>query len=285
MFSAYRRCGKLSINSANFALQAFCEILFPGIYVMETSKEEGRLLAVLALLRGESATEVCRQYSICRSDLYKFRRRALAAMRDAMEDRRRGPRRPSNRLPEGRERRIEAIAQRDPTMSSYQISESLAPESPNPRTVQRVRKRLRLPRLKKRHMPSFKAHRFSHGEKQFIRKTVEARLHLGPHRLAWDLQNQYGMRVSPSTIRRVKRTVLRERHPAPALPVWRFYERKHPHSLWHGDFFEKVTLTDEDKTAYQLTLMDDYSRAYVYCDLLREPTQLDTVRGLITAIR
>jgi transposase InsO family protein len=74
-------------------------------------------------------------------------------------------------------------------------------------------------------------------------------------------------------------------HPPPAPPVWRFYQRNHPHSLWHGDLFEKVTLTDEDRTAYQLTLMDDYSRAYVYCDLLREPTQNDTIRAMIAAMR
>jgi transposase InsO family protein len=72
---------------------------------------------------------------------------------------------------------------------------------------------------------------------------------------------------------------------SPAPQAWRFYERHHPHSLWHGDFFEKVTLTDEDRTAYQLTLQDDYSRAYVYCDLLREPTVNDTIQALITAMR
>jgi transposase InsO family protein len=188
-------------------------------------------------------------------------------------------------LPEVEERRIEAIARRSPTLSSYQVSGFLAPDSPNRRAVQRVRRRLRLPRLKKRDTPSFKAHRFSSSERQLIRRAVEARLYLGPHRLAWDLQNQYGLRVSPSTVRRVKRAILRERYPPPAPAVWRFYERKHPHSLWHGDIFEKVTLTDEDRTAYQLTLMDDYSRAYVYCDLLREPTQLDTIRALIAAMR
>lgn len=259
---------------------------------METSdaaadggKEEGRLLAVLALLRGEPAAQVCRQYSICRSDLYKFRRRALAAMRSAMKDKARGPRRPSNRLAPEQEQRIKALSQRRPSLSSYQLSASLAPDSPSPRTVQRVRKRLRLPRLRKRAAPSFKVHRFSHHERQLIRETVKAKLFLGPYRLAWDLQNQYGLRISPSTVRRVKRAILRERQPPPAPPVWRFYERKHPHSLWHGDFFEKVTLTDEDRTAYQLTLLDDYSRAYVYCDLLREPTQLDTVRALILAMR
>src|SRR5947209_1299499 len=143
-------------------------------------KKERRVGAVLALLRGEPASQVCQQYSICRSDLYKFRRRALAAVRDAVKDRRRGPRRPSNRLHEEKERQIRVVAQRSPTLSSYQISASLSPDSPSPRTVQRVRRRLRLVRLKKRDAPSFKAHRFSDSERQLIRKTVEAKLHLGP---------------------------------------------------------------------------------------------------------
>jgi transposase InsO family protein len=93
------------------------------------------------------------------------------------------------------------------------------------------------------------------------------------------------MQISPSSVRRVKRAILNERYPPPVTPVWRFYERNHPHSLWHGDFFEKVTLTDEDRTAYQLALMDDYSRAYVYCDLLREPIQNDTIKAMIAAMR
>lgn len=48
---------------------------------------------------------------------------------------------------------------------------------------------------------------------------------------------------------------------------------------------EKVTLTDEDRTAYQLTLQDDYSRAYVFCDLFREVNLETTVRALIAAMR
>jgi hypothetical protein len=129
-------------------------------------------------------------------------------------------------------------------LSSYEVSASLAPDSPNSRTIQRVRKRLQLPRLRKRNTPSFKSHRFTVDEKKLIRKTVEMKLYLGPYRLAWDLQNQYGLRISPSTVRRVKRAIMNERHPPPAAPIWRFYERNHPHSLWHGDFFEKVTLFD-----------------------------------------
>jgi hypothetical protein len=67
--------------------------------------------------------------------------------------------------------------------------------------------------------------------------------------------------------------------------VWRFYERKHPHSLWHGDFMEKVTLADTGQTAYQLTLLDDYARAYVYCALCLAPTVLTTIRALCCAMR
>lgn len=48
---------------------------------------------------------------------------------------------------------------------------------------------------------------------------------------------------------------------------------------------EKVTLTYEDRTAYQLTLLDDYSRAYVYCDLFHEVNANTTVRALIAAMR
>jgi hypothetical protein len=137
---------------------------------VSSDKEERRLLAVLALLRGEPAAHVFQQYNICRSDLYKFRPRALAAMRNAMKDQRRGPKHPADRLPEEKEQRIEILSQRSPTLSSYQVERSLAPDSPNPRTVQRVRKRLHLPRLRKRNPPSFKAHRFTDDEKQLIRK-------------------------------------------------------------------------------------------------------------------
>ena len=50
-----------------------------------------RVQAVLALLRGELATQVSAQFAICRSDLYKFRKRALDAMRDALRDEKKGP--------------------------------------------------------------------------------------------------------------------------------------------------------------------------------------------------
>ncbi len=48
---------------------------------------------------------------------------------------------------------------------------------------------------------------------------------------------------------------------------------------------EKVTLTDEDWITFQLTLLDDYSRAYVFCDLFRDVTVNTTIRAIIAAMR
>ncbi len=248
--------------------------------------EERRLLAVLALFKGEPAPQVCQQYNICRSDLYKYKRRAIAAMRAAMRNHTRGPKPSSRRLSADTERRIRSVCEREPTLSSYQVHERLGAAAPCcPRTIQRVRQRLALSRLSKRAAPDFKAHRFTDAEKNLIRQKVKEKLFLGCYRLAWDLQNEYGMRISPSTTKRVKRRLLAEMNPRPAPMAWHFYERHHPHRLWHGDYMEKVTLTYEDRTAYQLTLMDDYSRAYVFCDLYREPNLNTTIKALIAAMR
>jgi transposase InsO family protein len=110
-------------------------------------------------------------------------------------------------------------------------------------------------------------------------------LFLGGERLAWDLRNQYGIDISASTAKRIKRQILQEISPPRAKPFWQFYERRRPHHLWHGDLMEKITLTDEDRTAFQMTLLDDYSRAYVFCDLFREVTVKTTIRALIAAMR
>jgi transposase InsO family protein len=93
------------------------------------------------------------------------------------------------------------------------------------------------------------------------------------------------MECGPSTIKRLKRKIHEAMYPPLPPPVWRFYERHHPHSLWHGDFLEKVILTNLDCTAYQLMLMDDYSRGYVFCDLFLDPDMRTTVRAIITAMR
>ena len=253
----------------------------------QPDKEERRLQGVLALLAGQPVATVCHHYHLCRSDLYKFKRRALEALREAMADRPRGPRQPPRRLVAEQEQEIKAVCERHPTFSSYQVARALSSSSsaPTPRTIQRLRHRLHLPRLPKRAAPCSPAHRFSADEQQLITETVRAKFYLGPYRLAWDLRNQHGLSVSPSTMKRRKRAIKEEINPTSAPVVWRRYERKHPHSLWHGDLMEKVTLTSEQRTAYQLTLLDDYSRAYVFCDLFRAVSAVTTIHALIAAMR
>jgi transposase InsO family protein len=249
------------------------------------SKEELSLQAMLTLFKGQTIAQVSAQFGISRSSLYTYKRRAITAMREALKDKRRGPRHPANRLPVDKEQSIRAVCERHPTLSSYQVKEQLGKEAPTSRTIQRVRKRLALPRLKKRLPPSLKAHRFTQEERQTIRDRAKEKMYLGPYRLAWDIQNQDHVTVSPSTIKRVKTSILEEMNPKPPKPVWKFYERKHPHSLWHGDFLEKVVLTRGGKTAYQFTLLDDYSRAYVYCGLFTDPDEVNVVRAVIAAMR
>jgi hypothetical protein len=48
------------------------------------TKQTQRVQAVLALLRGEPLKQVAERSRICRSDLYKFRRLAYAAIEQAV---------------------------------------------------------------------------------------------------------------------------------------------------------------------------------------------------------
>ena len=246
---------------------------------------ERRVQAVLALFRGASVAKVSTQYQIGRGDLYKFRARALVALREALKDRPRGPKRPHNRLDPYREEGVVACCQRHPTLSSSQVRQRLGADAPSPRTIQRVRERHSLARVPKRALPAVPRRRLSSAAKARAAQMIREQWHLGAERLAWDLQNGEDLQISPSTIKRLKHKIHEAMYPPPPPPVWQFYERHHPHSLWHGDFLEKVTLTDLDRTAYQLTLMDDYSRGYVFCDLFLDPDMRTTVRALIAAMR
>jgi hypothetical protein len=82
-----------------------------------------------------------------------------------------------------------------------------------------------------------------------ISESIKIKLYLGPMRIAWDLGNQHHLQISPYTIGWMKKAMPAEMNLQPGPVVWRWYERKHPHSLWHGDSMEKVTLTYEDRTA------------------------------------
>jgi transposase InsO family protein len=248
-------------------------------------KQQQRFDAVLAVLQGQALAEVEAQYHLCRSDLYKFKRRALTAMQAALADHKRGPRRPANRIPAEQEHQIKAVCERHPTWSSYQVRRSLSPQALCARAIQRVRQRLGLPRLPKRPVPCRQDKRFSADEQRVITTTIQQKCYLGPRRLAWDIHNEHGVHISRSTCWRRKRRLFTKPLGAPPSRHWQRYERHHPHSLWHGDLLEKVTLTDEDRTAYQLTWLDDYSRTYVFCDVFREVTVLTTIQSLIAAMR
>ena len=64
----------------------------------EEAQVERRVQAVLALWRGASIRQVSHDSGISRSILWKLQRRARQALRLALRDRPRGPRRPGNRL-------------------------------------------------------------------------------------------------------------------------------------------------------------------------------------------
>ncbi len=246
-------------------------------------KAERRLQAVLALLRGEKAADVARTFHIARSDLYKFRRRALSAMREALNDQPRGPKHPANKLSDAQEQPIVALCERYPTRSSYQLRCRLNQDAPVARTIQRVRKRRGLPRVTKRAPSTTSARRLPESVIRRARQVIKEKPHLGPERIAWDLQNGENITISPASVKRLKSAM----HPPEPKPVWTFYERHHPHSLWHGDFMEKIALTNTWPVAHalQLALLDDYSRGYVFCDLFINPDQRDVIRGMIAAMR
>jgi transposase InsO family protein len=245
-----------------------------------------RVRAILDLFRGEPVAEVSKRHQIGRSDLYKFRRRALTAMEEALADRRRGPRRSPNRVASEREAQVVALCKRHPTLSSYAVRRRYGTGAPSARTIQRIRLRHGLGRFSKREPPRAKRRQLRPEARARVAAILTEKPYLGPDRTVWDLQNAEGITISPSTLKRMKRKRRDARlPPRPPKPEWRFYERRHPHSLWHGDFLEKITLTDLDETAYQLTLQDDYSRGYVFCDLFLNPDNRATIRSLITAMR
>ncbi len=240
----------------------------------------------MALFRGEDVAEVSAQYQIGRSNLYKFRRRALTAIEQALAARRRGPGRAHNHVATDSEAQVVDVCKRHPNWSSYAVHRRCGTGAPSPRTIQRIRTRHGLGRFSKREPPIKPRVQLTPDAQARVAAILTEKPYLGPERTVLDLQNGDQITISPSTIKRMKR---KQREallpPRPPQPDWRFYERQHPHSLWHGDFLEKVTLTDIDQTAYQLALQDDYSRGYVFCDLFLNPDVRTTIRALIAAMR
>ena len=77
--------------------------------------------AVLDLFRAIPTSQTTTQFEICRSDLYKFRRRALTALYHALKDRPRGPKRLHNRLTAATEQQLASLCQHHPTWSASQV--------------------------------------------------------------------------------------------------------------------------------------------------------------------
>jgi hypothetical protein len=161
-------------------------------------KCERRVQAVLALFRGEPVAQVSTRYRVYRSDLYKFHRRALTALHQALDDQPRGPKRPHNRLGPARAQQIASLCQRHPTWSSYQVYRRLGSAAPTPRTIQRVRARHGIARVPKRAPPSAPARRVPLRAKRRVEYLLKIRPHLGPERLVWDVQNHEQLAMSTS---------------------------------------------------------------------------------------
>jgi transposase InsO family protein len=258
---------------------------------METTRQptrppwEHRLQAVLALLGGEPVPNVTARFGMGRSILYKWRHRALTALQGALTDHRPGPQCPANRLSPAEDAPLVELAQRHPTWSAAQIQAKAGPDAPSPRTIQRLRHRYALPRLPKRPAPCRPARGLTRQVKQEARRLIEAKPWLGPERLAWELQNVAQIQISPATIKRMKHARQQAQTPPSPPPQWRFYARHHPQSLWHGDCLEKVFDQATGRQLYQLTLLDDYSRGYVFCDLFDHIDPRTTIAALCTAMR
>src|SRR5262245_8152867 len=246
---------------------------------------EYRLQAILALLGGEPVSHVTARFGMGRSILYKWRHRALQALQHALTDHRPGPLCPHNRLSPEREQPLVALAQRHPTWSAAQIHAQAGPDAPSPRTIPRLRLPCQLPRLPKRLPPRLPARRLAGEVKEEARRLIAVKPWLGPERLAWELRNVAQLQISPATVKRMKHAMHQAQTPPPPRPQWRFYARYHPHSLWHGDCLEKVFDQATGLQLYQFTLLDDYSRGYVFCDLFDHIDPRTTIAALCTAMR
>jgi transposase InsO family protein len=143
-----------------------------------------------------------------------------------------------------------------------------------------VRKRLSLPRLPKRTTPQSQAKRFTSKEKQQVKDYIQKNAHLGALRLSWDIVNILNISISASTVLRWRKE-MKEIQKVEVVH-WQFYERKHPHSLWHGDFLKFEQRWND---LNQITLQDDYSRGYIFCELTTVTTAHYVVQCLIRAMR
>jgi hypothetical protein len=144
--SVFRRSAKWHFLRAGYGVRPFMTTPSYSFAL----KEDRRLQAVMALFRGEPLSQAAVKFRMARRDLYKFRTRALVALRAALAGQSRGPWHPHNRLSVERAQQVVSLCQGHPALSAYQAQKRLGTDTPHPRPIRRLRKRSGLVRLPKR---------------------------------------------------------------------------------------------------------------------------------------
>src|SRR5262249_13536190 len=157
-----------------------------------------------------------------------------------------------------------------PTRNPYCVGDQLGSAAPSARTIHGGRKRNGIARLPKRAPPRTPARGIPERVGTRLRHILTRLPQLDPKRARRGVLDGEQLQMCDSAVNRHKRKMHDTHHRAPRAlppPAWRFYERHHPHSLWHADFMDKITLTDPKEQVHQLTLQDHYTRGYVFSDL------------------
>lgn len=241
-------------------------------------------IVLLYLRKQKGIADIISEYNISRSVFFKWLDKFLRAGKKALKSNRPGRKR-QQPIPEKILYSIINIRYEKPSGSSYTVSKNLKKQGIhiNPKKIQRVWKlyglieRKQIAPCEKRQIPSF-----TQQEKNICIEYMRNHSHLGSYRTCWDVMNLYNIQCSPMSMRRWREVFRPIKHKE--KPIWIFYERKHPHSLWHGDFLA----IDRDKNGYffyQFALLDDYSRAYVGCGIFDFICFEEVLKVLIAAIR
>lgn len=240
---------------------------------------------ILSYIRDrKSIAVITHEYGISRSTFYKWLNKFLQAGKQALQNNRPDGRRTS-KITDEITGKIVITTYHKPGGSSYEVAENLAKQDIkiNPKTIQRIWKSYGLIVDKTKTTPEKRQVRnFTQQEKEISVNYMKDHINLGSYRLGWDIMNLHGIKCSPMTIRRWREVIRPIQHKE--KPIWRFYERKHPHSLWHGDFLV-IETNRGGYYFYQFALLDDYSRAYVGCGIFETICFEAPIKVIIAAVR
>jgi len=247
---------------------------------------ESKYNLIIDYLKNHKAiTVITHKYGIKRSTFYKWLNGFLQAGKETLQDKRSVKKRRPSKIPDEIKGKIIITEYHKPKGSSYKIAEGLKEQGINisPRTIQRIWKSYGLTDNGiKPPQQKCLARIFTQEEKDTCLSYITEHRNLGSYRISWEIMNLYNIRCSPMTIRRWREVIRPIQHKY--KPQWIFYERNHPHSLWHGDFL----IRESNKSGYyfyQFALLDDYSRAYVGCGIFNMLCLEAALRVIIDAIR